>query len=119
MRLCKCYPGVCLVTLFMQPQKLLSQVEQGVEPNEHGTWLYGRNGWCDGQDVRPWLADVSADLKAPGAGMNVVEYRGLYRGKDPQPRQNPGYIMQSSTLSFSKTAVLQDSIVPEALPEFL
>lgn len=76
------------------------QVEEGVEPNEHGTWLYGRDGWCDGQDVHPWLADVSADLKPPEAGPNVIEYKGLYQGHDPSPRQNAGYIMQSSTLSF-------------------
>ena len=30
-------------------------VPYGVEPNEHGTWYYGRDGWCDGQDVRPWV----------------------------------------------------------------
>ncbi|KAK3106688.1 hypothetical protein FSP39_025233 [Pinctada imbricata] len=29
------------------------QVLTGVEPNEHGTWLYGRNGWCDGRNVFP------------------------------------------------------------------
>lgn len=25
------------------------QVPQGAMPNEHGTWYYGRNGWCDGR----------------------------------------------------------------------
>lgn len=27
------------------------KVPQGSVPNEHGTWMYGRNGWCDGQEV--------------------------------------------------------------------
>ena len=27
------------------------QVLEGSEPNEHGTWQYGRGGWCDGQEV--------------------------------------------------------------------
>lgn len=27
------------------------QVLAGSEPNEHGTWQYGRGGWCDGQEV--------------------------------------------------------------------
>lgn len=30
---------------------LMVQVLQGSEPNEHGTWQYGRGGWCDGQEV--------------------------------------------------------------------
>ena len=30
---------------------LVVQVLQGSEPNEHGTWQYGRGGWCDGQEV--------------------------------------------------------------------
>ena len=29
-----------------------AQVREGIVPNEHGTWQYGRNGWCDGQQVR-------------------------------------------------------------------
>ena len=35
------------------------QVEEGGIPNEHGTWHFGRNGWCDGQNVRPWVVDVT------------------------------------------------------------
>lgn len=27
------------------------KVRQGVTPNEHGTWQFGRMGWCDGQEV--------------------------------------------------------------------
>jgi hypothetical protein len=27
------------------------QVREGFVPNEHGTWQYGRNGWCDGAKV--------------------------------------------------------------------
>ena len=30
-----------------------AQVLEGSEPNEHGTWQYGRGGWCDGQEVTP------------------------------------------------------------------
>ena len=28
------------------------RVAAGSVPNEHGTWQYGRAGWCDGQQVR-------------------------------------------------------------------
>lgn len=49
-----------VVTLHMQYESsicataralLVVQVLQGSEPNEHGTWQYGRGGWCDGQEV--------------------------------------------------------------------
>ena len=74
---------------------------EGVEPNEHGTWLYGRNGWCDGQNVQPFVADITADLQRAGSGKaNTVEYTGLYRGQDPDPDGVPGYIMQTSSIAF-------------------
>ena len=28
-------------------------------PNEHGTWYFGRNGWCDGLDVTPLVFDIT------------------------------------------------------------
>lgn len=49
-------------------------------PNEHGTWQYGRNGWCDGQKVKPWVVDVTKDLIPGPEATNTIEYRGLYQG---------------------------------------
>jgi len=63
-----------------------------------GTWQYGRNGWCDGQNVRPWLTDVTADLYAAGSRENVIEYLGLFDGAQPNPQAVPGYIMMQSSL---------------------
>ena len=58
-----------------------AQVEEGGIPNEHGTWQYGRNGWCDGQNVRPWIVEVTKDLKPTHSNAkNVVEYLGLFEG---------------------------------------
>lgn len=34
-------------------------VKHGAIPNEYGTWLYGRAGWCDGLQVDPWRTDVT------------------------------------------------------------
>ena len=48
--------------------------------------------------VRPWLADVSADLHAPDGPLNQIEYYGLYKRRSPQPQSNPGYIMMQSNL---------------------
>ena len=76
------------------------QVREGMIPNEHGTWQYGRNGWCDGQNVRPWLADVTADLLEEGEGENVAEYVGLFEGRDPDPETTPAFIMMESAVAF-------------------
>ena len=48
-----------------------SEVDRGVTPNEYGTWLYGRDGWCNGSPVVPWVEDVTADaIAAAGNGAN-------------------------------------------------
>lgn len=44
----------------------------GGEPNEHGTWFYGRDGWCDGMEVRPWLIDVTSELLPPSQSISSV-----------------------------------------------
>lgn len=77
---------------------LLLQVLEGVEPNEHGTWQYGRNGWCDGQDVKAWVADITADVAPAEGTTNTIVYYGLLHGQDPQPQQPPGYILMQSNL---------------------
>jgi len=75
------------------------QVSQGSEPNEHGTWLYGRNGWCDGQNIAPWVEDITAQLDFDKE--NKIRYFGYFNGTDPDPRQNPGNIIMYSYLVFS------------------
>jgi len=74
-------------------------VLDGVEPNEHGTWQYGRGGWCDGQEVAPHVFDVT-DLVSYAGRTSQVGYHGLFRGRDPNPQQSPGYIMMQSSLVF-------------------
>ncbi|XP_051872729.1 uncharacterized protein si:dkey-256h2.1 [Pristis pectinata] len=76
------------------------KVSEGVVPNEHGTWLYGRNGWCDGQDVAPWTRDVTKQVNMDG--LNSILYFGWFNGKDPNPKQNPGEIVMYSYLVFYK-----------------
>ncbi|QDZ17957.1 peptide-N-glycosidase [Chloropicon primus] len=73
------------------------QVANGSLPNEHGTWFYGRNGWCDGQDVAPWILDITSVLMPSGEN-NTIEYVGLYQGADPNPQSSPGQILMSSQL---------------------
>ena len=47
-------------------------IAQGVIPNQYGTWGYGRAGWCPGQDVAPYVVDITNYV---GIGDdNVLDY---------------------------------------------
>lgn len=75
------------------------RVDTGVTPNEYGTWLYGRDGWCNGRNVEVWSVDVTEDLTPNRT--NTLDYKGLWcpappagadveaapacRGPDPGP----------------------------------
>ncbi|XP_039972563.1 uncharacterized protein si:dkey-256h2.1 [Xiphias gladius] len=78
------------------------RVKEGAVPNEHGTWLYGRGGWCDGLQVNPWRIDITKQLDMSGSKANTVVYFGLFDEQDPNPSQEPGYIIMSSFLVFYK-----------------
>ncbi|XP_039886666.1 uncharacterized protein si:dkey-256h2.1 isoform X3 [Simochromis diagramma] len=79
------------------------RVKEGAVPNEHGTWLYGRGGWCDGLQVNPWRVDVTKQLNMSRSESNTVVYFGLFNGRDPNPAQQPGYIIMTSSLVFYNT----------------
>jgi hypothetical protein len=74
----------------------------GALPNEHGTWLYGRDGWCDGSAVRPWVIDVTPNIDFALPSFNV-SYVGLFNGAnpDPQPQTNMPYIIVHIYVAFS------------------
>lgn len=78
------------------------KVPDGAVPNEHGTWLYGRGGWCDGLQVDPWRVDLTQQLDLSGSSSNSVQYCGLFEDRDPNPSAQPGYIIMSSFLIFYK-----------------
>lgn len=61
----------------------LNRVADGVVPNQGGTWIYGRSGWCPGLDVPPWRVDITAETEV--GVENVLTYRGLYQGEDYVP----------------------------------
>ncbi|KAM8868907.1 uncharacterized protein AB9W97_016515 [Spinachia spinachia] len=84
------------------PLGCTARVREGAVPNEHGTWLYGRGGWCDGLQVDPWRTDVTKQLNMSQFESNTVVYFGLFQGKDPNPSKDPGYIIMSSFLVFYK-----------------
>lgn len=76
------------------------RVQEGVVPNEHGTWLYGRDGWCDGQDVIPWVVDITSALNK--ASNNTIVYFGWFNNTDPNPTRDPGNIIMYSYLVYYK-----------------
>ncbi|KAG7474349.1 Peptide-N4-N-acetyl-beta-D-glucosaminylasparagine amidase F [Solea senegalensis] len=86
----------------VSPLGCATQVKEGAVPNEYGTWLYGRGGWCDGLQVAPWRTDVTKQLDLSGSESNTVFYFGLFEGRNPDPSQEPGYIIMSSFFVFYK-----------------
>ena len=57
----------------------MSRVADGVVPNQAGTWVYGRAGWCPGLDVPPWNVDITQEVHP---GTNRLSYKALVDGKD-------------------------------------
>lgn len=61
------------------------RVKEGAVPNEHGTWLYGRGGWCDGLQVNPWRVDVTKQVGSspPSFSFHPLKYLRNARLKAP------------------------------------
>jgi hypothetical protein len=72
----------------------IASLENGMVPNQAGTWWFGRGGWCPGQQVAPYVVDVT-DTVVPGMTTQVA-YRGLYN--DATPPAMAGNIVLSSYL---------------------
>lgn len=82
------------------PLGCTEKVREGAVPNEHGTWLYGRDGWCDGLQVNPWVIDISKDISRTQT--NTIKYLGMYNHTTPNPKKNPGIISLYSYLILYK-----------------
>ncbi len=63
-----------------------------------GTWLYGRGGWCDGQQVFPWVLDITTWLRQPGHHNSLTYSATFNGGLEPCQHDQPGYIMMQSSL---------------------
>ena len=59
----------------------VDEIVNGVVPNQGGTWWFGRGGWCPGQQVEPWTADVS-DVVVPGETA-TISYQGTLGSLTP------------------------------------
>jgi hypothetical protein len=76
----------------------VAEVENGMTPNQGGTWWFGRGGWCPGQQVKPWSVDLT-ELAPPGTTA-TLRYLGQYNLKPPP--DNSGDIQLSSYLVISR-----------------
>ncbi|MCB9778762.1 MAG: hypothetical protein H6742_09385 [Alphaproteobacteria bacterium] len=63
----------------------MDMVDQGVVPNQYGTWWYGRSGWCPGWQVPVVTIDVT-DQVTPGSTA-TLDYEGFRNG---QPYETGG-----------------------------
>jgi hypothetical protein len=61
--------------------KCMPNMDDGMPPNQGGTWWFGRGGWCPGKQVDPWVIDATAD--APAGSIVHLEYHGQFAGKAP------------------------------------
>ena len=67
-----------------------------------------RNGWCDGQDVKLFTADITSQLHLHPGSVNRLRYRGLFRGEDPHPQLPPGVIMMQANLVLYQAAAADE-----------
>ena len=77
-----------------------TQVRSGrVQPNQHGTWYTGRNGWCNGADVPVHLMDVTqAIMSRPSSAANITYH--AYVGASSPPGKQGGNIVLASSLAW-------------------
>jgi fibro-slime domain-containing protein len=59
-----------------------ARVDQGVVPNQFGTWFFDRGSWCPGWPVEIWQEDITeaVDLEGP----NTIRWTGRF-GDEPWP----------------------------------
>ncbi len=59
----------------------ITEADHGMVPNQGGTWWFGRGGWCPGEQVEPYVVDVTTVAK-PGETAHV-SYRAMFAGDVP------------------------------------
>lgn len=77
----------------------MAETAHGMTPNQSGTWWFGRGGWCPGQQVTPWIVDVTHDV-TPGQPA-TISYRARLNGAEP-PSAGASNIVLSSYLVISR-----------------
>ena len=69
------------IYLMENENRCAEWVEQGVTPNQGGTWHFDRSSWCPGWTIEEWREDITASITA---GMtNTIEHIPTYGGGPP------------------------------------
>jgi hypothetical protein len=55
------------------------QIDAGTVPNQHGTWWFGRAGWCPGKQVDHHVFDITDQVALDA--VNGFDYEGYYLGE--------------------------------------
>ncbi len=74
----------------------MKAISKGVVPNQWGTWWLGRGGWCPGQEVPPYTADLTQ--VAPAGKKATITYKGQFNGSTPPSETKPGNVNMKSYL---------------------
>ncbi|MCK6505674.1 hypothetical protein L6R53_20135 [Myxococcota bacterium] len=74
----------------------MDMVDEGVIPNQYGTWWYGRSGWCPGWQVPVVTIDVT-DQVTPGQ-VATFDYEG-FRNGEPYETGGANIVMSSWVVS--------------------
>jgi len=74
--------------------------------NQAGTWTGSRFGWCPGQDVQPWVQNLSSDEYTPGADITIdyvlEEYTNLLNtGYNNSGHTEPFYRIHGYLIEYS------------------
>ena len=77
-----------------QNEGCIGEIENGMTPNQGGTWWFGRGGWCPGQQVEPYVVDVTGDVTAGQTA--TISYKAMVN--DSPPPDNAGNIRMVSYL---------------------
>jgi hypothetical protein len=76
----------------------IAQQTMGMVPNQGGTWWYGRDGWCPGEQVTPHIWDITS-MAAPGGAASVA-YQGLFDNTTPPANGSGNIVLTSYVVTF-------------------
>eukprot|EP00045_Choanoeca_perplexa_P017779 m.266606 g.266606 ORF g.266606 m.266606 type:complete len:696 (-) comp17630_c0_seq13:3-2090(-) len=94
---------------YMEPLDQLGcakKVREGVEPNGHGAIWFGRDGWCNGWKIAPWVVDITSAI-LPGENNKIRYFAEQYNvttNQFTEPNASNGYMRLTSNLVFSITS---------------
>ena len=72
-------------TVSSDSEGCAKEMGNGANANQLGSWPFGRAGWCAGQDVKPWIFDITDWIDWTN-GQNSMRYQGLYNGQNYVPQ---------------------------------